>query len=66
MTLGISDTQLMALSLTVSILNMLSVVFFYCYAECPSAECRYAECCFAGCRGPILVQDPAAKQLSIG
>jgi hypothetical protein len=65
MTLGISDTQLMTLSLAVSILNMLSVVFFNVML-CPYAECRYAECLYAGCRGAILVQDPAAKQLSIG
>ncbi len=29
---------------------MLSVVIFYCYAECRYAECRYAECRYAECR----------------
>jgi hypothetical protein len=29
---------------------MLSVTFFYCYAECRNAECRYDECRYAKCR----------------
>ncbi len=28
---------------------MLSVAFFYCYAERPYAECRYAKCHYAEC-----------------
>ncbi len=33
---------------------MLSVAFFYCYAECHYAECRYAECRYAECRGAFF------------
>jgi len=30
---------------------MLSVVIFYCYAECRYSECGYAECHYAECSG---------------
>jgi hypothetical protein len=30
---------------------MLSVVFFYCYAECNYAKWHYAKCHYAECRG---------------
>jgi hypothetical protein len=34
--------------------NMLSVVFYFCYAECHCADyAKYAECRFAECRGAI-------------
>jgi hypothetical protein len=30
---------------------VLSVLFYYCYAECCYAECHNAECHYAECRG---------------
>ncbi len=48
------------------IVVLLSVAFFYCYAECYysewhyaecyNAECRYAECYWAECRGTLCIE----------
>ncbi len=58
-TLGTNDTELKwqsAKHYWVPNAVILSVAFFYCYAECHYAKCRYAECHYAEyryaeCRG---------------
>jgi hypothetical protein len=41
---------------------MLSVAFFYCYAECHNADCRYAECRSAWQVGAMQLKGKQANQ----